>query len=230
MHGTVNHRRSIRLKDWDYSCVGMYFVTICAQNRVCLFGDVANGKMVLNDAGRLVKKWWLELNHKFPTVQTDQFVVMPNHVHGIIALVGADLRVCPDDDQSNTGKHIGLPLQYKPGAQEMNQGIHANRGAHTNEGKRTNAGAHTGAPLPRVIQWFKTMTTNEYIRGVKQLGWPRFDGHLWQRNYYEHIVRNEGGLSQIREYIVNNPLKWESDRENPNAKSIGSAPEAVCLG
>ena len=163
------HRRSIRLKDWDYSRTGMYFVTICAQNRVCLFGDVVNGDMRLNDAGRMVEKWWLKLNHKFPTVQTDQFVVIPNHVHGIIVIVGADLRVCPpalrvcpDDDQSNTGKHIGLPQQTHE------------TGTHTDEG------AHTGAPLPGIVQWFKTMTTDEYIRGVKQLGWPRFDRRLWQ--------------------------------------------------
>ena len=195
------HRRSIRLKDWDYSRTGMYFVTICAQNRVCLFGDVVNGDMRLNDAERMVEKWWSELNHKFPTVQTDQFVVMPNHVHGIIAIVGADLRVCPHD----------LPVcPDEPGA-------------------HTSAGAHIGVPLQRIVQWFKTMTTNEYIRGVKQFGWPRFDRRLWQRNYYEHIVRNDDELNRIREYIMNNPLKWELDRENPNAKSEVPASEVPWL-
>ena len=89
MHGTVNHRRSIRLKDWDYTHVGMYFVTICAQNRECLFGDATEGKMVLNDAGGMVERWWSKLNNKFPAVQTDKFVAMPNHVHGIIAIVHA---------------------------------------------------------------------------------------------------------------------------------------------
>ena len=66
------------------------------------------------------------------------------------------------------------------------------------------------------MQWFKTMTTNEYIRGVKQRGWPRFDGKLWQRNYYEHIVRNENELNRIRQYILDNPMKWEMDREHPD--------------
>ncbi len=215
----ATRRRSIRLKDWDYSRTGMYFGTICAQNRVCLFGDVVNGDMRLNDAGRMVEKWWSELNHKFPMVQTDQFAVMPNHVHGIIAIVGAALRVCPHD----------LPVcPDEPGA-HTGAGAYTNMGAHTGVGAHTSAGTHIGVPLPRIVQWFKTMTTNEYIRGVKQFGWPRFDRRLWQRNYYEHIVRNDDELNRIREYIMNNPLKWELDRENPNAKSEVHAPEVPWL-
>ena len=132
-------------------------------------------------------------------------------MNGIITIVGADLCVCPDDDQSNTGKHIGLPQQTHE------------TGAHTDEG------THVGVPLPRVVQWFKTMTTNEYIRGVKQFGWPRFDGRLWQRNYYEHIIRDDDELNLVREYIVNNPLQWELDRENPDMKSEGLVPEVSWL-
>ena len=79
------------------------------------------------------------------------------------------------------------------------------------------AGEHTGSPLHRVIQWFKTMTTNEYICGVKQHGWTPFPGKLWQRNYYEHIVRNENEMARIREYIMNNPAQWAADKENPFA-------------
>ncbi|MFN3920772.1 MAG: transposase, partial [Methylohalobius sp.] len=82
--------------------------------------------------------------------------------------------------------------------------------AHANQ-----MGAHAGAPLPKIIQWFKTMTTNEYIRGVKQLGWTPFRGRLWQRNYYEHIIRTEDALRRIRRYIATNPLRWHLDRENP---------------
>jgi len=79
-------------------------------------------------------------------------------------------------------------------------------------------GEHTGSPLHRVIQWFKTMTTNEYIRGVKQHAWAPFPGKLWQRNYYEHIIRNENEMALIREYIMNNPAQWATDRENPFVK------------
>lgn len=74
-----------------------------------------------------------------------------------------------------------------------------------------NQGEHVGSLLHRVVQWFKTMTTNEYIRNVKQNNWPSFSGSLWQRNYYEHIIRNEDELNNIREYIQNNPLNWRSD-------------------
>jgi len=79
-----------------------------------------------------------------------------------------------------------------------------------------NSGEHTGSPRHRVIHWFKTMTTNKYIRGVKQSGWTPFPGKLWQRNYYEHIVRNENELIRIREYIRNNPAKWDTDKDNPH--------------
>ena len=75
---------------------------------------------------------------------------------------------------------------------------------------------NTGTPLWRVVQWFKTMTTNEYIRGIKQNGWQPFNGKLWQRNYWEHIIRDENNLNRFREYIINNPKKWELDKENPH--------------
>ena len=173
----IHHRRSIRLKGYGYSQAGAYFVTICAQNRECLFGEILDGEMALNDAERMVEKWYRELENKFADIVCDQCAIMPNHIHFVIQTgVGADLRVCPD-----TGEHIGSPL-------------------------------HT------VIQWFKTMTTNEYIRGVKQNGWSTFPGKLWQRNYYEHIVRDENELNRIREYIVNNPMQWEMDWENPNVQ------------
>nr|WP_290668227.1 transposase [Ardenticatena sp.] len=179
-----HHRRSIRLKGYDYAQPGAYFVTICTQHRACLFGAVVGGEMRVNDAGRMVQRWWDELNRKFPTVQTDAFVVMPNHIHGIIIIHPADTH--PNDTRD---AHAGK------------------RGVHR--------GAYIGAPLPKIVQWFKTMTTNEYIRHVKNDGWPPFHKRLWQRNYYEHIIRNEQSLNRIRRYIVENPLRWYLDRENP---------------
>ncbi len=181
----IHQRKSIRLKDYDYSQAGGYYVTIVAQGRECLFGEIRAGEMVLNEAGRMILKWWNELPNKFPSITLDAFVIMPNHFHGIILIhetVGADLRVCPG------------------------------------------AGAHTGAPLPRpnaslshIIQWFKTMTTNEYIRGIKQSGWLPFAGKLWQRNYYEHIIRDQSDYERIAYYIAVNPTKWDEDDENPQA-------------
>jgi len=152
----IHHRRSIRLQGYDYSQAGAYFVTLCIQNRECLFGEIANGEMRLNDAGRMVCHWYFELEHKFPDIKCDAFVCMPNHVHFIVVNVGADLRVRPDRESV-----------YHPKGQTHKS---ASTDAHVILGE------HTGSPLHRVVQWFKTISTNEYIRGVKQNGWSPFPG------------------------------------------------------
>ena len=184
----IHHRRSIRLKGYDYSLPGAYFITICTQNRVCLLGEIRNGQMSLRDAGYMITKWFHELENKFPDIKCDEFICMPNHVHFILINVGADLRVCPN----KTGEHTS--------------------GEHT-LGEHT-LGEHRGSPLHRVIQWFKTMTTNEYIRNVKYNNWQRFDKKFWQRNYYEHIIRNETDFNRIRKYIADNPSHWECDEHH----------------
>ena len=191
----IHHRRSIRLQEYDYSQTGLYFVTIVIKNRKNLFGEIVgaslvgaqnivnaqsntNIQMILNDAGKMVRKWYNELQNKFPDIQCHEMIIMPNHFHCIIknngSIVGADLRVCPNH---NTGEHIGSPLH-------------------------------------RVVQWFKTMTTNEYIRGVKYHNWQPFDNKLWQRNYWEHIIRNENEYHHISQYIIDNPQKWSNDKLN----------------
>jgi putative transposase len=194
------NRRSVRLKGYDYSCAGGYFVTIVLQNRACLLGEVADGVMNLNSVGLMVERWWASLPRRY-AASLDEFVVMPNHLHGIVLL----------SDEENAGAHIGQGtgtyLEERMGAHAGQEGT----GAHI-EG----TGAHAGAPLQQIVRWFKTMTTNEYIRGIRDHGWPRFEKHLWQRNYYEHIIRDETDLVRIRRYIVNNPLSWENDEENPD--------------
>lgn len=205
-----HHRRSIRLKGYDYSQAGLYFITICTQNRECLFGDIKNGKAILNDAGEMVKRWYYELDHKFKDIKCHAMVVMPNHFHCIIENVGADLCVYP-----NTDAHKNVPDECTVGA---DQRVCPNTDAHKNVPdersigcERQIRGEHVGSPLRDVVQWFKTMTTNNYIRGVKQNGWPRFNGKLWQRNYWEHIIRNTNEYQRITQYIVNNPKKWGND-------------------
>jgi REP element-mobilizing transposase RayT len=204
-----HHRRSIRLKGFDYSSEGAYYVTIVTQGREHVFGEIVDEEMVLNAAGQMIVKWWSELPNKFPHVVLGAFFVMPNHFHGIIFImnpVEADLRVSPDlrvdPEDKGKGKHIGP---------------HENRGGHI--GPLENRGGHIGPPLratlSTMIQWFKTMTTNEYIRGVKQLNWEPFEGRLWQRNFYEHIIRDEKDLQQKTDYILDNPSRWDADDENP---------------
>ncbi len=156
-----HHRRSIRLKGYDYSQEGAYFVTICVQDRNCLFGDIMNDEMKLNNAGYMIRENWEKLPKRFKSIIIDEYIIMPNHLHGII-IVGADLRVCPDnyainlnnmDNHHNpyakiSGEHVGSPLQIP-------------------------------VTLSRMIQWFKTITTNEYIRNIKKFNWPPFNKRLW---------------------------------------------------
>ncbi|MBI2019463.1 transposase [Candidatus Daviesbacteria bacterium] len=175
------NRKSIRLKDYDYSSNGAYFVTICTQDREMLFGSVGvdprvdpvNPCMQLNDVGKMVGDWWLKIADKYPGIELDVYQIMPNHIHGIVIINGW------------THHSIG----------------------------RTHRSAPT---IGTIIQWFKTMATNEYIKNVKQSHWPPFNKRVWQRNYFEHIIRNDIELNKIREYIVNNPQTWDRDRNNPN--------------
>ena len=243
----IHHRRSIRLKGYDYSQAGAYFITICVQNRACLYGKIAvgaplvgaqnggtqnvdaqnvdsqnddaqndnavqnetdggndggpmndngrsqfgrmndngrsqigwvndNGRsqigrpqghaptdatMILNDAGKMIVTEWLKLTERFPNIELHEFVVMPNHFHGILQII----------DKSSTDKTVG-----------------------------------------DMMDAFKSITTVEYIHGVKTLGWEQFKRKLWQRNYYEHIIRDEQSYKRISDYIINNPAKWLDDK------------------
>ncbi|MGB7291429.1 MAG: transposase [Thermodesulfobacteriota bacterium] len=185
----IHHRRSIRLKDYDYATAGAYFVTICTQHRECLFGEIVAGVMRLNDAGNMIQGVLSNLFIQYTGIEIDEFIVMPNHIHVIIFLntdVGAGPSACPQNLGSNIQMLKGQPRGVAP-----------------------------TMSLPDLVHRFKSLTTSRYIHGVKQKVWRPFPGKLWQRNYYEHIIRNEYDLNEIREYIVNNPLKWELDKENP---------------
>ena len=205
-----HHRRSIRLKGYDYSQSGLYFITICTQNYLHLFGGIENGKLELNDAGRMVEKWYYELENKYFDIKCHEKIVMPNHFHCIIEIrpknVGADLRVCPKNvgvDLRVCPKNVGADLRVCP------KNVGADLRVCPN-----GQGEHTGSPLHCVVQWFKTMVTNEYIRGVKKYKWRAFNKKLWQRNYWEHIIRNKNEFSNISQYIKNNPMNWQTDKLN----------------
>jgi putative transposase len=198
-----HHRKSIRLKGYDYSKAGLYFITICVQNRARLFGEIKNGEMILNEAGMMVKKWYHELENKFPNIRCHEMIIMPNHFHCIIEIVGntvgADLRVYPENDNELSNDNS---LSY--------DNVNLNKPQGQAQAPRSDPA--TGPTISQVIQWFKTMTTNEYIRGVNTLDWRPFDGKLWQRNYWEHIIRNPNAYQTISEYIINNPKKWGQDK------------------
>jgi len=162
-----HHRRSIRIKGYDYSRPGWYFVTICAHGYKCVFGKIAAGEMRLNRAGNIARECWEVLPRLYPHVNLDEWVIMPNHLHGIIL-------------------------------------IRDGRG-----GSRT-APTENRKPLGRLVGAFKTMSTKRIneLRGAAGVA-------LWQRNYYERIIRDEEELGGIRQYIRENPLRWDEEGENP---------------
>ncbi|MEK7369016.1 MAG: transposase [Planctomycetota bacterium] len=167
------HRRSIRLKGYDYSQAGAYFITICVKDRKYLLGEVVNGEIILSCIGKIVEKCWVEIPKHFPHVQLDQYVIMPNHIHGIIEILG-----------NCVGVENFQPLQ------------------RTNRYQKV---------IPKSL--------GSFVRGFKVgvAKWCRqnqYKHFVWQRNYYEHIIRSEDELNSIREYILSNPLQWQFDREN----------------
>ena len=169
-------RRSIRIKDYDYGHIGAYFVTICAHQRIRLFGDVVDGAMRLNRLGEIVRETWEGLPAHYPNVELDSFVVMPNHIHMVIKIVGA-------------GFKPALMSDKKPYI------------------------------LPEIVRALKTFSARRINEYRVSPGAP-----VWQRNYYEHVIRNEKSLNKIREYIANNPMQWEFDRENPARAGFKPAP------
>ncbi|MEK7368036.1 MAG: transposase, partial [Planctomycetota bacterium] len=176
-HNPVKHqRRSIRLKGYDYSQKGAYFVTICTCNKKCLFGKVVESKIVLNKLGQMVVKCWNEIPIHFPNVELDVFVIMPNHLHGIIVLTD----YCRG----------GVPPPHW-------------KGEATSPLQKSTLG--------QVVAYFKYWTTRSINQTFNTPG-----NRIWQRNYYEHVVRNEDDLNETREYVINNSLKWKLDKENPD--------------
>jgi putative transposase len=172
----IHHRRSIRLKDYDYSQAGAYFVTICSWEKECLFGAIKDGEMLFNEFGDIVMKCWEAIPNHFPHIKTDEFIIMPNHIHGIMFMVGA--------------RHA-VPLQTID-----------ERFAKPVSGS-----------LATIIRSFKSAVTKSINIFRNTPGTP-----IWQRNYYDHIIRDNKELQAIREYIRYNPLKWNEDEENTEMK------------
>ena len=157
-------RRSIRLKEYDYSQAGFYFVTICTEGKRCLFGKITDGKMHSNTAGRIAEKYWKEIPLHYPNVRLDVFTIMPNHIHGILIIENNDERAenIPPLQKTMSGSVGAIVRGYKIG----------------------------------VSKWFRQNTQTKDV---------------WQRNYYEHVIRKDESMLKIQEYILNNPILWEKD-------------------
>ena len=192
----IHKRQSIRLKGWDYSHPGLYFITICAQYHTHLFGYIQNKKMHLNDAGKMVEKWYFEMENKYPNMKCDVHTVMPNHFHCIVHII--------ENDNVKRDAHAGTSLR----------GCHETDGHPEPKPQYGPDNKKYHASLFDMMDWFKTMSTNEYIRGVKNNNWPRFEKRLWQKRYWDHIIRDERSYINISNYIKNNPAKWDEDKFN----------------
>lgn len=180
-----HHRRSIRLKDYDYSQKGAYFVTLCTIHREWLFGDVDDGEMIHNEYGRLVQQEWLQTAVLRPNVELDAFVVMPNHLHGIIVITDSCLT---NAKLGGVGAQHAAPLQVSASSRSMKV---------------------VPGSLGAIVRGFKSAVTRQInlLRNTPS-------APVWQQNYYEEIIRNQPMLDNIRQYIDLNPLNWHNDSEN----------------
>ena len=215
-------RQSIRLPEWDYRRPAAYFVTVCTYRRQCLFGRVVDGRMVLNAWGRIVADEWHRTEQVRDNVVLDAFVVMPNHVHGIICIT-------PDGNDSNSGTADRAPESQTDGdapnrgrgSSPMNP-YHGPMNPHglTNPDGSTNPddghphrtfGGAVAGSLSTIMRQFKSMVTKRINRRRDTPGAP-----VWQRNFYERIVRIRQELDRIRAYIRQNPARWPQDRMRPD--------------
>jgi REP element-mobilizing transposase RayT len=176
-----HHRRSIRLTDYDYSQPGAYFVTLCTYKRQCWFGEIENDRMYLNQIGKIVANEWLRTAEIRSNFQLDEWIIMPNHLHGIVIIVdrlNSNTDIVGADNANVLGAR-NAPLQQKPNS------------------------------LSSFIAGFKSAVTKQINLLRNNQDFP-----IWQRNYYESIIRDEKGLTAIREYIFNNPRQWQNDPDN----------------
>ena len=180
---TVHQRRSIRLQGYDYAQAGAYFITICTHQREYLFGQIANKEMKLNDVGLVVKQEWEKSAVLRPYIKLGEFVIMPNHFHGIIWMLDDDGRdtACNDTARRDTARRVPTTIEQ--------------------------FGKPVTGSIPTIVRAFKSAVTRQ-INLIRQTqGAP-----VWQRNYYDHIIRDNKSYEQIAQYILENPAKWETDK------------------
>ena len=209
----IHHRKSIRLKGYDYSQNGLYFITICTYNRECLFGEIIDKKMILNDAGKIANECWLKIPEHFPDAVLHEYVVMPNHVHGIIELAGMAAAGYENKEGQNVGgQNVG---NQNVGVQNFNP-RHFDPLLPT-QPPPSQPSLPPQPPPQNQFQHIIPRSIGSIVRGYK-IGVTKFfrDNtdiyHVWQRNYHEHIIRTEQSYWRISEYVINNPEAWENDK------------------
>ena len=227
MNSKNGRRRSIRLKDYDYSQSGLYFITICTANKYCLFGTDSEYSVNLSNIGEKARDCWLEMPSHFNNAKLDEFVVMPNHIHGIIVLT---------DNEEKRAENI-QPLQKKSTQNKSSQNKSTHNYAIQNSpaqddskdnlsDSNRNVGVQYIEPSTRQnrFQHITPKSIGSIVRSYKAAVTRRCRNDeiceiVWQRNFYERVIRSEKELNCLREYITNNPLNWNLDRENPESKN-----------
>lgn len=203
----IHHRRSIRLKGYDYSQAGLYFITICCQDRICRFGDIVNGEMVLNEWGQIAFDEWMKTIEIRSNVALGECIIMPNHIHGIIQLFGRGESHSPSNP--NESHSPSNPNEsYSPNNPNESHSPNNPNESHSNNIQQQGV---CDTPLRSPSQTIGAIVRGYKSSVTKQLGLLGLTDKLWQRNYYEHIIRNEQSHQRISDYIRCNPEKWEDD-------------------
>ncbi len=230
------NRKSIRLKGYDYSQAGLYFITICCDDRKCLFGKISDGKMIFNETGNVANECWLQIPKHFPNAILHEYIIMPNHVHGIIELI-PEILVGIQDNEPRTqniewAQNIERVQNVEPRQNEFQKIIPHSIGSiirgfkigvtkwirQTSERsvraeniqpqpENSQPQPENSQPQPENIQ-----PQPENIQPQPENIQPQLLKSIWQRNYYEHIIRNYQAYQNISNYIINNPTKWDDDK------------------
>ncbi len=182
---------STRLPGWDYSSPGAYFVTICTKKRKCFFGEIIDGKMNLSEMGEIANQYWIEIPDHFDNICLDKFVIMPNHIHGILFI----------NDKKNG--RIDRPHSRRDAINRVSTIGNTNDTNHTNGGATGYYNPMIHQNISKIIRWYKGRTSFEIRKNN-----PEF---AWQSRFHDHVIRDENELNRIRQYIVNNPEQWEKD-------------------
>ena len=209
----IHHRHSIRLKGYDYSSQGAYFITLCCENRQHRFGEISESQMELTPCGQIATEWMENLHTQFPTIEINEYIIMPDHIHAIISIRTGNPRGCPNNDGNNNNR-TGTPR----GCHQ----ISTPRGCPNNNGNSNNSNTSTTSDCPeensptigQIIGAYKSLVANDCLKWHKEHNLQM--GKFWQRNYYEHIIRDEQAYENISNYIRTNPERWQSNRSTGN--------------
>ena len=194
-----HHRRSIRLPGYNYTGPGGYFITICTYKHLPLFGKIVDGEMILSLLGRIAVQEWKRLDKRFPFLELGEFVVMPNHLHGILIINERGTA----EDGFDTGTDQARRARTREGEFDMGMDRHA----PTREG----FGCPVAGSIPTIVRSYKASVTLRVNRLRVRPNHP-----VWQRNYYEHVIRDKGDWERIATYVQNNPILWDKDQFNPD--------------